>query len=70
MGGSPEWDNRMMDTLKNFDLNSPDVKEQFGELYMMVILAEFLTSLIKLVFIYLQSRVLNCCLGTCFFQRL
>ncbi|EOY03908.1 Hydroxyproline-rich glycoprotein family protein isoform 1 [Theobroma cacao] len=29
MGGSTEWDNRMMDSLKNFDLNSPDVKQQF-----------------------------------------
>lgn len=37
MGGSPEWDNQMMDTLKNFDLNSPDVKQQFGELYMTVL---------------------------------
>lgn len=32
MGGSSEWDNRMMDSLKNFDLNSPDVKQQFGKL--------------------------------------
>lgn len=32
MGGSPEWDNRMMDSLKNFDLNSPEVKEQFGNI--------------------------------------
>ena len=31
MGGSTEWDNRMMDSLKNFDLSSPDVKQQFGE---------------------------------------
>ncbi|KAL3503891.1 hypothetical protein ACH5RR_033732 [Cinchona calisaya] len=31
MGGSPEWDNRMMDTLKNFDLNSPEVKQQFDQ---------------------------------------
>lgn len=30
MGGSPEWDNRMMDSLKNFDISSPEVKEQFG----------------------------------------
>lgn len=30
MSGSGEWDNRMMDTLKNFDLNSPEVKQQFG----------------------------------------
>jgi len=32
MGGSTEWDSRMMDTLKNFDLNSPEVKQQFGKL--------------------------------------
>ncbi|KAI3763094.1 hypothetical protein L1987_53544 [Smallanthus sonchifolius] len=32
MGGSPEWDNRMMDSLKNFDLNSPEVKEQFDQI--------------------------------------
>lgn len=31
MGGSPEWDNRMMDSLKGFDLSSPEVKQQFGE---------------------------------------
>lgn len=31
MGGSTEWDGRMMDTLKNFDLNSPEVKQQFGK---------------------------------------
>lgn len=31
MGGSAEWDNRMMDSLKNFDLSSPEVKQQFGE---------------------------------------
>ncbi|EOY03910.1 Hydroxyproline-rich glycoprotein family protein isoform 3 [Theobroma cacao] len=33
MGGSTEWDNRMMDSLKNFDLNSPDVKQQFDRAY-------------------------------------
>lgn len=33
MGGGTEWDSRMMDTLKNFDLNSPDVKQQFGKFY-------------------------------------
>lgn len=32
MGGSPEWDNRMMDTLKSFDLNSPEVKQQFDQI--------------------------------------
>lgn len=32
MGGSTEWDSRMMDTLKNFDLNSPDVKQQFDQI--------------------------------------
>ena len=31
MGGSAEWDNTMMDSLKNFDLNSPEVKQQFGK---------------------------------------
>ncbi|KAK6945620.1 STI1/HOP, DP domain [Dillenia turbinata] len=32
MGGSAEWDNRMMDSLKNFDLSSPEVKQQFDQL--------------------------------------
>uniref|UniRef100_A0A7C8YGE9 Protein TIC 40, chloroplastic n=2 Tax=Magnoliopsida TaxID=3398 RepID=A0A7C8YGE9_OPUST len=32
MGGSTEWDSRMIDTLKNFDFNSPDVKQQFDQL--------------------------------------
>ncbi|RAL54986.1 hypothetical protein DM860_013682 [Cuscuta australis] len=32
MSGSPGWDTQMMDTLKNFDLNSPDVKQQFDEI--------------------------------------
>jgi len=32
MGGT-EWDSQMMDTLKNFDLNSPQVKQQFGEFF-------------------------------------
>lgn len=32
MGGGTEWDSRMMDTLKNFDLNSPDVKQQFDQI--------------------------------------
>ncbi|KAL4559670.1 hypothetical protein LXL04_031813 [Taraxacum kok-saghyz] len=32
MGGSPEWDNRMMDNLKNFDISSPEVKEQFDQI--------------------------------------
>lgn len=32
MGGNPEWDNRLKDSLQNFDLSSPEVKEQFGEL--------------------------------------
>lgn len=30
-GGGGEWDNRMMDSLKNFDLSSPEVKQQFGK---------------------------------------
>ncbi|CAI8605493.1 unnamed protein product [Vicia faba] len=32
MGGGIEWDSRMMDTLKNFDLNSPVVKQQFDKI--------------------------------------
>jgi hypothetical protein len=32
MSGSGEWDKRMMDTLKNFDLNSPEVKQQFDQI--------------------------------------
>ncbi|KAL4341888.1 hypothetical protein GQ457_08G015000 [Hibiscus cannabinus] len=32
MGGSSEWDSRTMDSLKNFDLNSPDVKQQFDQI--------------------------------------
>ena len=31
MSGSGEWDKRMTETLKNFDLNSPEVKQQFGK---------------------------------------
>jgi hypothetical protein len=32
MGASPDqWDNRMVDHLKNFDLSSPEVRQQFGE---------------------------------------
>lgn len=32
MGGSAEWDNSMMDSLKNFDLSSPEVKQQFDQI--------------------------------------
>ncbi|KAK4391231.1 protein, chloroplastic [Sesamum angolense] len=32
MGGSPEWDSRMMDSLKSFDLSSPEVKQQFDQI--------------------------------------
>eukprot|EP00262_Sarcandra_glabra_P004151 TRINITY_DN15134_c0_g1_i1.p1 TRINITY_DN15134_c0_g1~~TRINITY_DN15134_c0_g1_i1.p1 ORF type:complete len:432 (-),score=87.71 TRINITY_DN15134_c0_g1_i1:327-1622(-) len=32
MGGTSEWDNRMMDTLKDFDLSSPEVKQQFDQI--------------------------------------
>uniref|UniRef100_A0A5B7BT19 Protein TIC 40, chloroplastic n=1 Tax=Davidia involucrata TaxID=16924 RepID=A0A5B7BT19_DAVIN len=32
MGGSTEWDNRMMDSLKNFDLSSPEIKQQFDQI--------------------------------------
>lgn len=31
MSGSSDWDNRVMDSLKSFDLNSPEVKQQFGK---------------------------------------
>ncbi|KAK1310473.1 hypothetical protein QJS10_CPA08g01241 [Acorus calamus] len=32
MGGSSEWDSRMSDSLKNFDLSSPEVKQQFDQI--------------------------------------
>ncbi|KAG1370016.1 protein TIC 40, chloroplastic [Cocos nucifera] len=32
MGGSSEWDNRMMESLRNFNLSSPDVKKQFDQI--------------------------------------
>ncbi|KAF9602119.1 hypothetical protein IFM89_025164 [Coptis chinensis] len=32
MGGSGEWDNKMMESLKNFDLSSPEVKQQFDQI--------------------------------------
>ncbi|ONK77395.1 uncharacterized protein A4U43_C02F6090 [Asparagus officinalis] len=32
MGGNGEWDSRMMDSLKNFDLSSPEVKQQFDQI--------------------------------------
>ncbi|XP_024022022.1 protein TIC 40, chloroplastic [Morus notabilis] len=32
MGGNSQWDNRVMDSLKNFDLSSPDVKQQFDQI--------------------------------------
>ncbi|KAI3464369.1 hypothetical protein Pfo_021032 [Paulownia fortunei] len=32
MGGSPEWDNKMMDSLKSFDLSSPEIKQQFDQI--------------------------------------
>ncbi|KAK9038935.1 hypothetical protein V6N11_023776 [Hibiscus sabdariffa] len=32
MGGNTEWDNTMMESLKNFDLNSPEVKQQFDQI--------------------------------------
>ncbi|GMH17329.1 hypothetical protein Nepgr_019170 [Nepenthes gracilis] len=31
MGGWPELDNHMIDSLQNFDLSSGEVKQQFGE---------------------------------------
>ncbi|KAK5819642.1 hypothetical protein PVK06_024659 [Gossypium arboreum] len=30
--GSTEWDNRIMESLKDFDLNSPEVKQQFDQI--------------------------------------
>ncbi|KAK9989147.1 hypothetical protein SO802_029386 [Lithocarpus litseifolius] len=32
MTGSSDWDNRVMDSLKSFDLNSPEVKQQFDQI--------------------------------------
>ncbi|PKA66759.1 Protein TIC 40, chloroplastic [Apostasia shenzhenica] len=32
MGGGTGWDNRMMESLKNFDLGSPEVKQQFNQI--------------------------------------
>ncbi|XP_047322842.1 protein TIC 40, chloroplastic [Impatiens glandulifera] len=32
MGGTPEWDNKVMDSMKNFDLSSPEVKQQFDQI--------------------------------------
>ncbi|KAJ4706874.1 Protein TIC 40, chloroplastic [Melia azedarach] len=32
MSGSGEWDSRVMDTLKNFDITSPEVKQQFDQI--------------------------------------
>ncbi|KAL6504929.1 hypothetical protein OROHE_023687 [Orobanche hederae] len=32
MGETPEWDNRMMDVLRNFDLSSPEIKQQFDQI--------------------------------------
>ncbi|XP_050385454.1 protein TIC 40, chloroplastic [Argentina anserina] len=32
MSGNSEWDNRMIDSLKNFDLSSPEVKQQFDQI--------------------------------------
>ncbi|KAI4307743.1 hypothetical protein L6164_030897 [Bauhinia variegata] len=32
MNGSSEWDGRTMETLKNFDLSSPEVKQQFDQI--------------------------------------
>ncbi|KAG6579066.1 Protein TIC 40, chloroplastic, partial [Cucurbita argyrosperma subsp. sororia] len=34
MSGSPQWDDRLMDSLKNFDLSSPEVKQQFDQIGM------------------------------------
>ncbi|KAG0503998.1 hypothetical protein HPP92_004070 [Vanilla planifolia] len=32
MGGNSEWDNNLMESLKNFDLSSPEVKQQFDQI--------------------------------------
>ncbi|KAJ6960601.1 protein TIC 40 [Populus alba x Populus x berolinensis] len=32
MSGSSEWDSRMVDSLKKFDLSSPEVKQQFDQI--------------------------------------
>ncbi|XP_073115737.1 protein TIC 40, chloroplastic isoform X2 [Elaeis guineensis] len=32
MGGSSEWDNRITESLRNFDLSSPEVKQQFEQI--------------------------------------
>jgi len=32
MGGSNEWDSQMMNSMKNFNLSSPEVKQQFDQL--------------------------------------
>ncbi|KAB5516711.1 hypothetical protein DKX38_027359 [Salix brachista] len=32
MSGSSEWDSQMVDSLKNFDLSSPEVKQQFDQI--------------------------------------
>ncbi|KAH7681465.1 Hsp70-interacting protein Hip/Transient component of progesterone receptor complexes and an Hsp70-binding protein [Dioscorea alata] len=32
MGGGSEWDKRMMESMKNFDLSSPEVKQQFEQI--------------------------------------
>ncbi|CAO2835351.1 unnamed protein product [Amaranthus hypochondriacus] len=32
MGGTPDFDNRMLENLKNFDINSPEVKQQFDQI--------------------------------------
>lgn len=31
MSSNGEWDDRLMDSFKNFDLNSPEFKQQFGK---------------------------------------
>ncbi|KAJ6369582.1 hypothetical protein OIU76_027927 [Salix suchowensis] len=32
MSGSSEWDSQMVDSLKNFDLSSPEIKQQFDQI--------------------------------------
>lgn len=59
MGGSTEWDNRMMDSLKNFDLNSPDVKQQFGKCKAFVDVFKCLVSMgTSIFFLYILAFLL------------
>lgn len=52
MGGSPQLDDSLMDSLKNFDLNSPEVKQQFGRSNRSFLLLYILLDYYSLVGIY------------------